>query len=731
MPAVISGNARKINIRDRPSTFVRQMSTSLNEERGYGLQTCTEQKKGANEGFFGSLLKRRRITWFILFSFLLQPLSAIAQVKADPNAGAKRPQVEKTDSGKDIVQITTPNGVGVSHNQYTQFNVGPGGIILNNSQGNIQTQIAGWVPANPFLLNGPARLILNEVTGTGRSYLNGFLEVAGQRADVIVANPNGITCAGCGFVNASRGVLTTGVPVFGAPGSLDAFRVTRGDIAIETGGLYDKITDRVDLIARLVKVNSEIWAKELAIVTGANSVGYTGGTIKPIEGEGNRPAVALDVAALGGMYAQKITMVGTERGVGVNSAGTMAALNGDLIVTNAGKVLLAGNTSASSDISIDAGQGLEASSSGNLVALNGSLTITSPKIKLAGNASAGTSVSIYAGQDFELANSGSLAASGGDLSVTALGNIGLAGAAYAGNNTAMYAGQGLNLESTGTLAAMSGSLAVHTPGKITLAGKTAANNTVSMNADQGFDLALTGTLAAQNGYLTITTSGKTTLAGNAYASADAFINAGQGFYLANTGSLAAIKGNLAIVTPGNMTLAGNTTAGGSITLTATQEFANAGMLYSQHDISVQSTGALHNTGTLAAGGNVSLSGSSIESTGILGSGIDSAGALNGAGDMTINVSGNASLKNQTLVAGNLAVNASAIDIADSSTQAGGNISLAASAGAIDNTGGTLLAGHNLTAKASGSIINDKNAGGGRSVRNRLHFEWHPSAIKAA
>jgi hypothetical protein len=43
-----------------------------------------------------------------------------------------------------------------------------------------------------------------------------------------------------------------------------------------------------------------------------------------------RPQLAVDVASLGGMYAGKIRMVGTERGVGVRNAGAIGAQAGSV-----------------------------------------------------------------------------------------------------------------------------------------------------------------------------------------------------------------------------------------------------------------------------------------------------------------------------------------------------------------------------------------------------------------
>ena len=46
-------------------------------------------------------------------------------------------------------------------------------------------------------MNGTAKVIVNQVTSGTLTSINGYLEVAGQRASVVVANPNGITVKMC------------------------------------------------------------------------------------------------------------------------------------------------------------------------------------------------------------------------------------------------------------------------------------------------------------------------------------------------------------------------------------------------------------------------------------------------------------------------------------------------------------------------------------------------------
>ncbi len=144
------------------------------------------------------------------------PLSH-AQIVAAPGSAA---QVIQTQNGLQQVNIAKPSAAGVSLNKYSQFDVPGKGAILNNSPTLVQTQQAGYINGNPNLSPGQsAGIIVNQVLSNSPSQLNGFLEVAGQRAEVVVANPNGLVVNGGGFINTSRAILTTGTPNFGANGN--------------------------------------------------------------------------------------------------------------------------------------------------------------------------------------------------------------------------------------------------------------------------------------------------------------------------------------------------------------------------------------------------------------------------------------------------------------------------------------------------------------------------------
>ncbi|MCW6029519.1 hemagglutinin repeat-containing protein [Stenotrophomonas sp. SRS1] len=302
--------------------------------------------------------------WLVLgWVGLVQPLSAqqvpdAGRIIADPGAPAQqRPTVITSANGTPQVNITTPSAAGVSRNQYQQLDVGRQGVILNNSRTDVQTQIGGWVQGNPWLATGTARVILNEVNGSNPSHLNGYVEVAGARAQVVIANPAGIQIDGAGFLNASRVTLTTGTPILNN-GALDGYRVEGGAIRVSGAGLDASLTDYTDIITRSLQVNAGIWANQLQASLGTNVVSADHSSVTAQAPAGGTPAFALDVGALGGMYANRIWLVGNEHGVGMSNAGKIGAQAGELVVTADGRLENTGALHAQQDTRITAAGGV-------------------------------------------------------------------------------------------------------------------------------------------------------------------------------------------------------------------------------------------------------------------------------------------------------------------------------------------------------------------------------------
>nr|MBF0682736.1 filamentous hemagglutinin N-terminal domain-containing protein [Pseudomonas sp.] len=283
--------------------------------------------------------------------FLNPIVGAAADLTAAAGSGAT---VDQARNGVPVVNIAAPNGSGLSHNKFRDYNVGQKGLILNNATNSTQaTQLGGIILGNPNLKGRAAGLILNEVTGGNASRLQGYTEVAGKSAHVVVANPHGITCDGCGFINTPRVTLSTGTPMI-ENGRLDRFDVNGGSIAIEGLGLNASNVDQFDLITRSAKINAELHANKLNIITGRNEVKASDLSVTAKTPDGSdKPLLAIDSSALGGMYAGAIRLVGTEAGVGVKLAGDMAASAGDIQIDANGQLSI-GRAAAARDITLKA-----------------------------------------------------------------------------------------------------------------------------------------------------------------------------------------------------------------------------------------------------------------------------------------------------------------------------------------------------------------------------------------
>ncbi|MBV8647816.1 filamentous hemagglutinin N-terminal domain-containing protein, partial [Paludibacterium sp.] len=389
-------------------------------------------------------------------------------IAADGGAPAgKQPTVTQAANGVPLVQIAAPNGAGVSHNQYQQFNVGGNGAILNNSAVIVNTQLGGYVNGNANLKNGSARVILNEVTQANPSLLKGFVEVAGQRADVVIANPWGITCSGCGFINTARATLTTGTPVFDGQGNLARFHVSDGQVSVDS--LDASQTDSFAILTRALKVNGDLHANDLQIRLGRNDVDAATLSATPLAADPAAtpaPQLALDVAALGGMYANAIHLIGTEKGVGVNSAGTLLARQGDLQLSSSGDLTLAGAVLAQHDANVHSDGTLQ--QQGSLLASHNA-QLNAAVIQAQGN--------LLAGVDGNLQFDGD-----GTLTVSATTNVDAHGTWRAASGIVGSAPQ-WNL--TGADLRTPGTLALASTGVLNTAGTTfGAGQRLQVSADQ-------------------------------------------------------------------------------------------------------------------------------------------------------------------------------------------------------------------------------------------------------
>jgi filamentous hemagglutinin len=514
-----------------------------------------------------------------LLSYLICGLLAgqpVFPAFAAPTPANSATGIDKAGNGVPVVNIATPNGAGISHNQFQNYNVGKEGLILNNATGQLnQTQLGGLIQNNPNLKAGQeARGIINEVTGANRSQLNGYTEVAGKAANVMVANPYGITCNGCGFINTPNATLTTGKPVFDASGNLQFLDVKKSSITVEGQGLNASESDALSIISRATEVNAQIHANAMNVITGANRVDKNG-RITAIAGEGAAPVVAVDTGALGGMYASRIRLISSDKGVGVN-LGNLNARQGDITLDANGKltvqnslasgslnakgesVTLSGEHKASGSMNVS-GQDIALSNgtfaSDNNIALNseGKLTLSNSRL------TAGNNLSLTA-QDLTQDGSSSVNTAR-DISAQVAGTITNQGQLIAGNNAAI---------SSGTLS---------NSGKIAAKGTTSISAVKALSNAAGGDILSDEALivSAENIRQNGTLSGKKSLAIN-----------GQSLTAAK-GSLSTSLGNVSLKTR-EANLDGDVIAHGDLSVQANK-------LTSQRDAQLQSDGSLTLTAT--------------------------------------------------------------------------------------------------------------------------------------
>lgn len=645
-----------------------------------------------------------------LLSVLLatQPLLPAVAASITPSGNT---QMDKAANGVPVVNIATPNQSGISHNKYNDYNVGKEGLILNNATGQLnQTQLGGLIQNNPNLKAGQeAKGIINEVTGANRSNLQGYTEVAGKAANVIVANPYGITCNGCGFINTPNVTLTTGKPVLDASGKLQSLDVTQGAVTIEGAGLNGSQSDAVSIISRATEINAQLHAKDLRVVAGANRVAADG-SVSALKGEGTAPKVAVDTGALGGMYANRIRLVSSETGVGVN-LGNLNARQGDIALSSAGKVVLK-NTLAS-----------------------GSTTVSAADVTLRGDHKAGGNVTV-SGQTALTLDQAHVAADN-NLQLTTRGTLTQNGGAFTAANDATLAATTL-IQSADAQASAGRHLAVNAEKNAALNGSVVAGQQLSV---KGGELVQQGNLSASeialnaqtltqesrsttnaSGNITLTTSGHSQLKGSTTAGQSLAVSAGS---LANHGALAAVadtrintgifsntgtvQGNSLTVSgtditssgalksastldirAGNATLSGETGAKGKTTVTASGNLNNSGTLISDDTLTLNAA-QIVNSGTLSGVRGLTTSGKTFTAS--------ATSVTHSDGDVALNNT-DTTLAGETSAGGAVTVQGRSLNTTATAQTQGNSVGVAVQNAKLE---GTQAAKGNMTLKADSSL----------------------------
>jgi len=404
-----------------------------------------------------TVLVQKALAHLAIIGLVFNPIVALADLPITPD-GSTNTQVTQTATGIDQVNIAAPNAAGLSHNRFTDYNVNTAGQVINNFSGAnggvvggsggsavTNTNIGGLVLANPNLVTAgrEASVIMNEVTSTNNSQLLGYTEIAGGSAKLIIANPNGIACSSCGFINTSQLAMIAGKSSVDANGNLVYFDLSGGSasaslaiplITIEGLGLDANTTSYTDIIASSVKLIGGVYGSDstqINIKTGDDAYNYSSGVVTSSASSSSTPSLnnsselfAIDASNLGAIQAGRIFLVATKAGLGVNMAGSVIA-NKEINIDTQGNIYYTTLASETSNIAVKSNNGgISTTNSSSIIkTVDASATLNlqaSAEIVNAGTVNS-KSITVTAGGNFT--NSGNIISSD-DISITStLGNI--------------------------------------------------------------------------------------------------------------------------------------------------------------------------------------------------------------------------------------------------------------------------------------------------------------------
>ncbi|NDJ55905.1 filamentous hemagglutinin N-terminal domain-containing protein [Enterobacteriaceae bacterium 4M9] len=572
-------------------------------------------------------------------------------------------------NGVPVVNINGANANGISHNIYSKLDVGKEGLIFNNSQNGVNTTLAGQIAGNSNLASGTAKVILNEVTSTSKSALAGMMEVAGDKAHLIIANPNGISCSGCGFINTDKVTMTTGTPDM-QNGELKGFSVKKGIITTE-GVTSDSPTA---IMARSVVVNGDIntSGQSLDIIAGNNYVDMNNQVTGSVTASGSRNTYSIDVSKLGGMYANRISLVSTENGVGVRNLGNIAAGTGGIQIDTKGQLINSNAQIASTGaVSVKTNGALQ-NVTGKILS-DKTISIDTNKGAItntrAGNIMSGADVYVSSGAldntNGKVAATGTLALNTNNATLTNSGK---------GNTVGIEAG--IVALQTGTLDNRNGQIKGYYVG----ASSTSVNNSNKGQIDSwgDVDLVSTGTVNNTGGLIRAATghvlidAAKATINNGSTKSGDTN----------STDSLGIIAGD------------------GGIQISAATLNNSGGQIVSSGTASILNTAALNNTsGKIQTEKGVSIKAASMT---------NSEGSTTSKGDINVETSGAITNRIGAYSSEEGAVNIKAGSVNNTAGLMQANDISITSTGAVNNSTALIVAKNNVTINTKGALSNQNS-----------------------
>lgn len=601
----------------------------------------------------------KRVVGYLLIVTLtalqLQPALYAAPI-ADPTGNIGfAPNIQVSGTGVPVINITAPNAHGVSLNTYGQFDVDAIGVILNNSLTGGGSLLGGQISANPNFNGRAAGVVVNEVIGASRSQLQGGIELFGAPAWVVIVNPNGIHCDGCGTTNIPQLTLSTGAldwrdaagrPALFGDASAFAFDVRSGDITIGAAGV-EGTRSQIDLVAPRILVNGAVrGGEQLNVIAGQQTVDAGNFQTSRVADPSGAPAPFLiDASALGAMTAGSISLMVNGSGAGVRSLAPIAAQQQNLTIQADGSLQLASSfaqgqldiISRHGGVALDATTGLAAvnidaegsvNTRGPLEA-GGDLTVTSHTgaVRLAGNTLAVDNLTVSA-SDIILSGdtaSGQQTSLTGerihiDQTLTAIGGAAIRGdevdvqAEIATRDGLDIVAQQLTLGSNDSGARITGDLTavsqdIRADGGLIVTG--------SASLSSGHDLSIANVITGNNLQLSaqhdltvgnISSGGAISLdaghqlALNSGISGDSVYLSAPSLNLAN--AITAVQ-NIGF-TSDTLNVAGALTAGGTVSANVQNDAVFGGEIYAGNGLAMQTGGLLQFEQNVIAGGRSTL-----------------------------------------------------------------------------------------------------------------------------
>lgn len=561
--------------------------------------------------FTKNFLAHLALVSLILEQFLFVS-SASAQTLPITPDGSTNTQVTQTASGVDQVNIAAPNADGLSRNAFTDYNVNYSGQIINNFSGAgafagvganavVETQIGGLVTTNPNLVNsGSAKVILNEVTSNNVSKLLGYTEIAGSKADLILANPNGIACAGCGFINSAKLLMVAGSSNFDSNDNLGFNLKEQANpnlyvplITIDGLGLDVSLTSSTDIIASSIRLISSIYGSDntaLTLKTGEGRYDYSTKEIAGSNVQNNSEAVfAIDASNLAKIQSGQVFLIATKQGVGVKMEAEILASQSVNIDAN-GNIYYA---------KISSGDKASIKSSKSVESIDANSKISSPNLRIQANEfkNLGNILAYNLGilNSNRLANLGKIEALTLDLSnITDINN---SGSLY-GESSLNISGNNLSNNSSGSIFSPQ-SYAITLTGLLTNSGVISSGSDLGVTANQ---LSNSSEVSAQNN-LTFSIADLVTNSGNLISgkkfsfTANSFSNSGttqseddssfnlESLINSEKASIYSAK-NLSLNVSESLINSGEISSLGNFEITGTSSIANTNKILSNGDLSI-------------------------------------------------------------------------------------------------------------------------------------------------